>query len=158
MPFTGQEHRGVGAVLVLFRRVQKPAVPERDRVGLFGSRHEDVVDKVRVLFPLVGFYVVQEHPHPFALDGTDRLTSHVRIPFSSLLHGRVFFVKSAIQCLELGRALYHRGKAQAKRGQVDVARVSLTRALGIFQDCSAKIDAERTRAALDPLGADAGEP
>ncbi len=60
--------------------------------------------------------------------------------------------------LELGRALYHRGKAQAKRGQVDVARVSLTRALGIFQDCSAKIDAERTRAALNPLGADAGEP
>ena len=51
--------------------------------------------------------------------------------------------------LELGRALYHRGEMQTKRGETDAARASLTRALGIFQDCSAKIDAQRTRAALD---------
>ena len=60
--------------------------------------------------------------------------------------------------LELGRALYQRGEMQAKRSEADGARVSLTRALEKLQDCSAKIDAERTRAALNPLGADAGEP
>ncbi|UCC65327.1 MAG: hypothetical protein JSV36_09915 [Anaerolineae bacterium] len=53
--------------------------------------------------------------------------------------------------LELGRALYRRGQTQAKRGQVDNARASLTRSLSIFQDCSAKIDAERAYNALDGL-------
>jgi tetratricopeptide (TPR) repeat protein len=57
--------------------------------------------------------------------------------------------------LELGRALYHRGETQAKRGQVDGARASLKRALAIFQDCSAKIDAARARATLDSLETDA---
>jgi tetratricopeptide (TPR) repeat protein len=57
--------------------------------------------------------------------------------------------------LELGRALYHRGEMQAKRGEADGARTSLTRALEIFQDCSAKIDAERTRTALNSLEAGA---
>ena len=53
--------------------------------------------------------------------------------------------------LELGRALYHRGAMQAKRGEADAARASLARALEIFQDCSAKIDTQRTHAALDSL-------
>jgi tetratricopeptide (TPR) repeat protein len=53
--------------------------------------------------------------------------------------------------LELGRALYHRGEMQAKRGEADGARGSLTRALEIFQDCSAKIDAGRARTALNSL-------
>jgi len=53
--------------------------------------------------------------------------------------------------LELGRALYHRGEMRAKRGESDGARASLTRALEIFQDCSAKVDAERTRTALNSL-------
>jgi tetratricopeptide (TPR) repeat protein len=53
--------------------------------------------------------------------------------------------------LELGRALYHRGRMQADLGEVTDARASLTRALGIFQDCSARLDEERTRAALDSL-------
>ncbi len=53
--------------------------------------------------------------------------------------------------LELGRALYHRGEMQANRRQVEAARASLTRALEILQNCSAEIDAERARAALDSL-------
>jgi tetratricopeptide (TPR) repeat protein len=53
--------------------------------------------------------------------------------------------------LELGRALYHRGKTQAKHRQVDVARASLTRAQEMLQDCSAKIDTERAHAALNSL-------
>jgi tetratricopeptide (TPR) repeat protein len=57
--------------------------------------------------------------------------------------------------LELGRALYHLGETQAKRGQVDAAHASLTRALETFQDCRAKVDAERARTALNSLGAGA---
>jgi tetratricopeptide (TPR) repeat protein len=57
--------------------------------------------------------------------------------------------------LELGHALYHRGEAQVERGEADGARTSLTHALEIFQDCSAKIDAQRTRAALNSLEAGA---
>ncbi len=56
--------------------------------------------------------------------------------------------------LELGRALYHRGEMQAKRGKVEGARVSLTRALEIFKDCRAKIDAEKTYAVLVSLEVD----
>jgi DNA-binding SARP family transcriptional activator len=57
--------------------------------------------------------------------------------------------------LELGRSLYHRGQMQAKCGEADDARVSLARALEIFQDCSAHVDAKRTRIAFDALGAGA---
>ncbi len=53
--------------------------------------------------------------------------------------------------LELGRALYHRGEMQTKRGEMDAARASLRRALEIFKDCRAKIDAKRAHAALDLL-------
>jgi tetratricopeptide (TPR) repeat protein len=53
--------------------------------------------------------------------------------------------------LELGRALYHWGMMQAKRGQVDGARASLARALEILQDCNAKNDTDRVRTALDSL-------
>jgi tetratricopeptide (TPR) repeat protein len=53
--------------------------------------------------------------------------------------------------LELGRALYHQSEMQVKRGQTDGACASLTRSLEIFRDCGAKIDAERTRAALNSL-------
>ncbi|MCP4536609.1 MAG: hypothetical protein GY832_05635 [Chloroflexi bacterium] len=56
--------------------------------------------------------------------------------------------------LELGRALYYQGDMQAKRGEADGARAPLTRAFEIFQDCHAKTDAERTRAALDSLEVD----
>jgi tetratricopeptide (TPR) repeat protein len=54
--------------------------------------------------------------------------------------------------LELGRALYHQGRMQADRGELEDARFSLTRALEILQDCSARIDAERTRNALNAVG------
>ncbi len=56
--------------------------------------------------------------------------------------------------LELGCALYQQGEMQAKRGEADSARASLARAFEIFQDCNAKTDAKRTRAALDSLETD----
>jgi tetratricopeptide (TPR) repeat protein len=56
--------------------------------------------------------------------------------------------------LELGRALYHQGKMQIDLENATAARASLTRALDIFQDCSAETDAQRTRAALDSLETD----
>jgi tetratricopeptide (TPR) repeat protein len=55
--------------------------------------------------------------------------------------------------LELGRALYHWGEMRANRRQVEGGRATLTKAHEIFQDCGAKIDADRVRAALDSLDA-----
>ena len=54
-------------------------------------------------------------------------------------------------CLELGRALYHQGQMQAQRGNPHSACASLARALDIFQDCSAKLDAARARTTLNSL-------
>lgn len=53
--------------------------------------------------------------------------------------------------LELGRTLYLRGKLHRAMGEPNKARVDLTRALEIFESCSAKRDAAKASLALEKL-------
>ena len=47
--------------------------------------------------------------------------------------------------LELGRALYHQGTLQADVGDIERAEASITRALYVFTDSGAVVDADRAR-------------
>ena len=53
--------------------------------------------------------------------------------------------------LSLARALYHRGEMERERGERDAAHASLTRALALFQACSATVDVDRARRAIGIL-------
>jgi tetratricopeptide (TPR) repeat protein len=50
--------------------------------------------------------------------------------------------------LELGRALYHRGRLQRTNGATEAARDDLQRALALFEACGAQRDRERAAQSL----------